>query len=127
MKTLVRLLILSVFGTLAISPLPAYAAKTFKSEAVRKTGDNSYLFDSGTRDAKNEFCLNDVIPVYREVDHGWAIRGYGEVQSREQVGDIQISSYVGNKDFVARVVDGSVQPGDVAEKVGTSCPEIPSE
>ncbi len=126
MKTLVRVLILSVFGTLAISPLPVYAAKTFKSEAVKKSGESEYLF-SGSRNVKDEFCLNDVIPVYREVDHGWAIRGYGEFRSREQVGDVKISSYVGNQDFNAQVVDGSVQPGDIAERTGNSCPVTPAE
>ncbi len=127
MKTLVRLLILSVFGTLAISPLSVYAAKTYMSEAVKKSGENAYLFKSSTQDVKNEFCLNDVIPVYRNVEHGWAIRGYGELQSREQVGNVKISSYVGNQNFNAQLVTGSILPGDIAERTGNTCPITPAE
>jgi hypothetical protein len=126
MKTLIGILILSVFGAIAISPLTAYASKTFKSEAVQKTGDDSYLFGSGTQDVTKEFCLNDIVPVYRDVAHGWAIKGYGEVQSRDKVGDIKISSYIGNQNFRAQVMDGSVQPGDMAIKEGASCTVAPA-
>src|SRR5512135_2077921 len=122
MNTMVNILILSIFAMLAISPLPAYAAKTFKSEVVTKSGDNLYLFHSGTQDVKKEFCLNDVIPVYREVAYGWPIRGYGEMKSLEEVGEIKILSYAGDHDFNAQIVDGSVQAGDVAKKVGANCP-----
>ncbi len=126
MKTMVGILILSVFGILPISPLPAYAAKTFKSEAVRMTDDNFYLFGSGTQDVKKEFCLNDVIPVYRQEAYGWPIRGYGELQTVKEVGKIKVSSYVGNRNYKAQVVEGSVQPGDLAEKTGSSCPVPPA-
>ena len=126
MKTMVNIFILSIFGMLAISALPAYAAKTFKSEVVKMSGDNLYLFHSGTQDVKKEFCLNDVIPVYREVAKGWPIRGYGGFVSHREVGEIKILSYAGDHSFNAQVVDGSVQVGDVAEKVGSNCPVLPA-
>lgn len=124
MKNMARILMLSVIGMLAISSLPAYAVKTFKSEAVNKSGENMYLFSSSAQDVKKEFCLNDVIPVYRKVSYGWPVRGYGEVQTFNEVGKIKISSYVGERDFKAQVVDGSVRVGDVAKKVGAYC-ELP--
>ncbi len=126
MKTIVKILALSTFGLLAISPLAVYADKTFKSEVVKKSGDNLYLFKSGTRDVKKDFCLNDVVPVYREVAYGWPIKGWGEVKSINEVGKIKILSYVGDHDFEAQVVNGSVRAGDVAEKVGDSCPVQPA-
>jgi hypothetical protein len=127
MKTMVRILILSIFGMLAVSPLPVYAAKIFKSEVIKKSGDNLYVFHSVKQDVKNEFCLNDVIPVYREVAYGWPIRGYGEVKTRNEVGEIKILSYLGDHDIQAQVVDGSVQVGDVAEKEGSYCPVLPAK
>lgn len=126
MKAIVKILVLSSFGLLAISPLATYAAKTFKSEAVRESGDNQYLFRSGTQDVKNDFCLNDVVPVYRESAYGWPIKGYGAVKSHGEVGEIKILSYVGDHDFEAKVVSGSVKAGDVAEKVGEGCPVQPA-
>ncbi len=127
MKKMVKVLILSSFGLLAISTSALYAAKTFKSDAVKQSGENSYLFHSGTQDIKNDFCLNDVVPVYREAAHGWPVRGYGETKSLEKVGEIKVLAYVDNHDFSAQVVNGSVRSGDVAEKVGDSCPIQPAE
>ncbi len=127
MKTTVKIIVLSIFGLLAVSPLSVYAAKTFKSEVVKQTGDNLYIFRSGTQDVKKDFCLNDVIPVYREAAYGWPIKGYGEVKTTSEVGEIKVLSYLGNHDFEAQVVNGSLHAGDVAEKVGDSCPVQPAE
>lgn len=127
MKTMVKILALSIFGVLAVSPLAAYAAMTYKSEVVKKSGDNLYIFESGTQDVKKDFCLNDVIPVYHEAAYGWPIKGYGEVKTTSEVGEIKVLSYVGNHNFEAQVVNGSVQAGDIAEKVGDSCPVQPAE
>ncbi len=124
MKTFVRTLILSVFVTLAITQLPVYAAKTFQSEAVKKSGDGVYLFDSGSQDVKKEFCLNDVVPVYRKVFYGYNFKNYEALRSTQQVASVKILSYVGDQYFNAQVVDGSLQTGDEAKKAGASCPVL---
>ena len=126
MNTLVRALIVSVFASLAISPLPVYAAKTFVSEAVKTSGENIYLFDSGSQDVKKEFCLNDTVPVYRDVFHGFNFKGYEPLRSREQVASVRILSYVGDQYFNAQVMNGSVRTGDEAQKEGAYCPLLPS-
>jgi hypothetical protein len=126
MKTLVRTLILSFFVTFTISTLPVYAAKSFNSEAVKKSGENVYLFDSGSQNVKKEFCQNDIIPVYRDVFHSFYFKGIGMAQSVEQVASIKILSYEGDRYFNAQVLNGVVAAGDVATKVGANCPVIPA-
>ena len=126
MKRLIGTVIISVFLALAASPLPASAAKTFRGEAVKQSGDNVYLFEGSSQDVRKEFCLNDVIPVYRDVFHGYTFRGsYGRIASLEQVASIKVLSHVDDRHFNAQVVDGSVKVGDVAKKEGVYCPVSP--
>lgn len=121
MKSTVKAIILSVAGLLAFSALPSDAAKTFESRVVKQLGDNTYLIESGIKDGIKGFCPNEIVPVYRKVDFGRPIKGIQSVNTINEVGDIKVLSYVGDRDFRAQVVSGSVQVGDTAKKVGVYC------
>jgi hypothetical protein len=122
MKIMLKVLVLSFFGMLAISPLSVYAKEKFKSEVVMKTGDKVHLFHSGTEAVKKVFCLNDIIPVYREVATGYKpVKEAEQVKTLKEVGKIKVLSYVGDHYFEAQVVEGSVKVGDVAKKEGAYC------
>lgn len=121
MRTTAKMFIVSLMGLLTLSALPAFAAKTFESKVVRQLGDNMYLIRAGGGDGAKGFCQNDVIPVYREVAHGWPIKGMQQIKTVNEVGDVRILSHVSGRDFNAQLVDGSVQVGDTAKKVGVYC------
>lgn len=121
MKTTVKAVILSVLAMLAFSALPSDAAKTFESRVVKQLGDNTYLIESGIKGGNKGFCPNEIVPVYRKVDFGRPIKGMQSVNTINEVGDIKVLSYVGDRDFRAQVVSGSVQVGDTAKKVGVYC------
>ena len=77
-------------------------------------GDQVRLFHSGNENIQKVFCVGDVIPVYREVD------AYG-VTKRTEVGKIKVLSYDGKQSILAQVVEGTVKPGNIAEKEATAC------
>lgn len=77
-------------------------------------GDQVRLFHSGNENIQKVFCVGDVIPVYREVD------AYG-VTKRTEVGKIKVLSYDGKQSILAQVVEGTVSPGNIAEKEATAC------
>lgn len=82
-----KVLILLVFTVLAVSPMTAYAAGKVKSEVVMKEGNKVHLFHSGTQEVKKEICLNDVIPVYRDIPAGYrTLKGADQVKTLKEVG-----------------------------------------
>ena len=114
MKKILKVLVLLVFGTVAVSPLAVYAKEKVKGEVVMKVGNKVHLFHSGTADVKKEICLNDVVTVYRETG------GAKNPQSKE-VGKVKVLSYVGEHYFEAEVVNGEIKVGDIVTKGSASC------
>ena len=79
-----------------------------------KSGQKVWLFHSGTPDVEKTICLNDIIPVYREVK-------IGNIYKIEVVGKVKVLSYQGRHYFEAEVVSGTVKVEDVATKDNASC------
>lgn len=128
MKNLLKVVMLLVFSALAAAPMAAYAAGTVKSEVVMKEGNKVHLFHSGTQEVKKEICLNDVIPVYRDVPAGYRTAKLADqVKTLKEVGKVKVLSYAGDHYFEAEVVEGRVRPGDVAKKEAAYCLVQPAE
>ena len=75
-----------------------------------KAGNKISLFHSGTADVKKEICLNDILPVYREILAG------GHTRLKE-VGTVKVTGYEAEQYFKADVVSGEIKVGDIAKKV----------
>jgi hypothetical protein len=122
MKNLIMIVAVLVFSALVVSPMTLYAAEKVKSEVIMKVGNKVHLFHSGTEIVKNEICLNDVIPVYREVAVGYrSLKGADQVKNLEEVGKVKVLSYAGDHYFEAEIVEGKVRSGDVAKKEKAYC------
>ena len=89
-----------------------------RSKLVMEAGHKVWLFHSGTPDVKKEICLNEIIPVYREVK-------VGERYQITEVGKLKVLSYQGKHYFEAVVVSGKVEVGDIASKKSASCLVLP--
>ncbi len=113
-------MILLAITCLVSTVLTGCATPEVKSDAAVSSvgtstiGDTVRLFHSGNEDIKKVFCVGDVIPVYREV----AAIG---VTNRTEVGKIKVLSYDGKESIIAQVVEGTVKPGNIAEKEATAC------
>ena len=128
MKKLITVVAILVFSALAVSPVVVNAAQNVKSKVVMKEGNKVHLFHSGTELVKKEICLNDVIPVYRDVPVGYrALKGADQMKNLKEVGKVKVLSYVGDHYFEAEIVDGEVMSGDVAKKSGAYCLVQPAE
>lgn len=117
MRGFLRLAVTAAVAAVLALPLAAQALEKqplIQSEVVMKVGNKVNLFHSGTEDVKKEVCLNDVIPVYRELMAG------GHTSTKE-VGKVKVLSYAGEHYFEAQVVEGEVKPGDVAKKKTAGC------
>lgn len=102
---------------LFLYPAPAFALEKqpqIRGEIMMKTGDKLHLFHSGTADVRKEICLQDVLPVYRELMAG----GHTTV---EKVGKVKVLNHVGEHYFEAQVLEGEVKVGDIAKKAAASC------
>ncbi|MHC1697936.1 MAG: hypothetical protein AB9919_07765 [Geobacteraceae bacterium] len=128
MKKMITVAALLVFSAIAVSPVVVNAAEKVKSKVVMKEGNKVHLFHSGTELVKKEICLNDVIPVYREMSVGYrALKGADQVKNLKAVGKVKVLSYVGDHYFEAEIVEGDVRSGDVAKKEGAYCLVQPAE
>lgn len=122
MKNLLKVVMLLVLSTLAAAPMAAYAAGKVKSEVVMKEGNKVHLFHSGTQEVKKEICLDDVIPVYRDVPTGYRNpKVADQVKTLKEVGKVKVLAYIGDHYFEAQVVNGEVRTGDVARKEAAYC------
>lgn len=128
MKNLLRVVMLLVFSAVAVTPMAAYAAGKVKSEVVMKEGNKVHLFHSGTQEVKKEVCLNDVIPVYRDVPTGYrTAKAADQVKTLKEVGKVKVLSYLGDHYFEAQVVEGQVRAGDVVKKDAAYCLVQPAQ
>lgn len=92
------------------------AQKQVEAKIVGKTSSNTVrLFHGGSREAKDVFCLNETVPVYRETWENYAVMAYKEV------GKVRITRLQGEHYFDAEVVEGEVKDGDIARKKGLGC------
>jgi hypothetical protein len=78
-----------------------------------KSGDTVHLFHGGNVVAKEEFCVNEIVPVYRY---------YGKrYKYSSLVGKVRITGYVGDHYLEGIVVDGNIKTDDVAVKPNSAC------
>lgn len=108
----VALVVLTI-GTVT-SSISEVAAQEVMNKLVMKAGQKVWLFHSGTPDVMKEICINEVIPVYREVKAGSKYKV-------EEVGKVKVLSSEGRNYFEARVVSGEARVGDIATKKAASC------
>ncbi len=95
-------------------PFPENEPAYLNDEAVMKVGTKVYLFCSGTEEARKTLNVNEVLSVYREYPTDISL------ESRE-VGKVKILSSLGEYYFEAEVIEGYVQPGNVAIKGRNAC------
>jgi hypothetical protein len=90
--------------------------KQVEADVVAKSSSgNVRLFYGGSKEAKEVFCLNETLPVYRETWENYAVITYKEV------GKVKITQLVGENYFDAEVVEGDVKDGDIVRKQGLGC------
>ena len=104
-------LMLSMPACVAVPP-----KQCVKATIVAKSGDIIHLFNGAKNMAKGEFCLNEIIPVYRYF--GWRYKYAGEV------GKIKITGYVGDHYLEGIVLEGNIKDDDVAMKPNGECSSI---
>jgi hypothetical protein len=120
MKKLLFLLLLITPFIMATSlhaiiyPFPENGPAYLNDEAVMKVGTKIYLFHNGTEEARKTINVNDVLSVYREYPSDISL------ETRE-VGKVRILSASGEYYFEAEVIEGDVQPGNVAIKGTVAC------
>ena len=115
MKKIVGILIVMILSTVigfpllaeavSYSPIPAEREEK-AAKGILEKGTLVCLFQSGTADVKKAISIGDVIVVYRE----------GPKHELKEVGKIKVLSYSGADYLKGEVVEGEIQPGDIAKK-----------
>ena len=95
-------------------PFPENEPTYLREKAVMKVGTKIYLFCSGTEEMRKTINVNDVLTVYREYPADISL------ETRE-VGKVRVLSALGEYYFEAEVVEGYVQPGNVAIMGSVAC------
>jgi hypothetical protein len=103
----------------ACSTVPPQVPVQVQGQPVAKTGDVVYLFHGGSKLAKEEFCVNAIVPVYR-YDEKYSSIGSTGVQ-RQEVGKIKIIKDLGAYYVEGVVVEGMIMNGDTAVQPQTGC------
>jgi hypothetical protein len=83
-----------------------------KAAVLSMTGNIVQLFHGG---AKNEFRLDEVVPVYRYYGNRY--------KQAVEVGKVKITGYVGDHYLEGVVVEGNIKDDDVAMKPEPAEPE----
>jgi hypothetical protein len=86
-----------------------------KTQVIARPGDVVHLFHGGNKVAKEEFCVNEIVPVYRY----FGVRY--KTASKSEVGKVKITRYLGDHYIEGIVVEGDVKDGDVAMKPNSAC------
>jgi hypothetical protein len=113
-----------VFLAVVAAPMTAFATsyqpplfhRQYDQRPLMK-GDVVYLFHSGTEDVRNTIHVHDVLSVYH-IDASCQM---------EQVGTIEILSYLGETYLTGQVLGGEIRANDIATKNGVSCLVISAE
>jgi hypothetical protein len=95
-------------------PFPDNEPAYMKDEAGMKAGTKIYLFHNSTEEMRQTINVNDVLSVYREYPPDFSLE-------TTKVGKIRILSALGEHYFEAEVIEGYVQPGNVAIKGTVAC------
>lgn len=114
----IALLVISVL-MFACATAPSEVPVQVRDAASAKQGDPVYLFHGGSRQAKEEFCVNSVVPVYRYEGRHSTIGATGAV--RNQVGKIRITKDLGQYYVEGVVLEGDIKKGDVAVQSQSGC------
>ena len=85
-----------------------------KTAVQAKTGDTVRLFYGGNARAKDEFCLNAVVTVYR---YSPAAGG----AQKSEAGKIRITGIVDDHYMEGVVVTGSIADGDIGVQPTSAC------
>jgi len=85
-----------------------------KDGTVMKVGTRLYLFHSGTGDVKNTIHVNDILAVYRENPPNLS-------PETGETGKVKVLSCSGRYYYEAEVIEGTVQPGNLAKKGTVAC------
>jgi hypothetical protein len=83
-----------------------------RADIVSKAGDKVLLQNSGSAQAKESFCPNEIVTAYRYTP---------DQLNTEPTGRLRLSSFIGDRFTDAFVVDGDVKPGDVVMKASAEC------
>lgn len=78
-----------------------------------KSGDSVHLFYGMSKQAKEEFCINSVVPVYR--------MGKGYYLIKSEVGKIKVTKDLGDHYIEAVVIEGEIRTGDIAMQPNSEC------
>jgi hypothetical protein len=115
----------TVFLGIAIICLPVFMsacttvgttqAEVKTSRSIAMEGDTVHLFYGVNKLAKEEFCLNAIVPVYRFHPP------YTSVTPREEVGKIKITGIESEHYLEGIVLEGRIENYDIAVKPNTEC------
>jgi len=84
-----------------------------KATVTAKSGDTVHLFHGGNVLAKEEFCVNEIVPVHRYFGKRY--------KQAAEVGKVKITGYVGDHYLEGVVVEGNIKDDDVAIKPKSAC------
>lgn len=112
------LVILPVLMSACVT-VPPQVQVQVRNTVIAKTGDTVQLFHGGSKLAKEEFCVNAVIPVFRYEGRHSSIGSTG--LQRKEVGKIKITKDVGEFYVEGVVVEGNITNGDIAVQPQSGC------
>ncbi len=104
--------ILSLLGVMAACTTVHPRAQV-RETIFAKPGDTIHLFYGRSRLAKQEFCVDAVVPVYRYPDPF--------VDKKSEVGKIRITKGLGDHYLEGVVVEGAITTGDIAVQPTSEC------
>jgi len=78
-----------------------------------KDGDIVQLFDGGGNMAKEDFCVNEIVSVYRYVGKRF--------QRYTKVGKVKITGFKGDNYLEGIAIEGNIKNNDVAFKPNSKC------
>jgi hypothetical protein len=93
-----------------VSPQPM-----MKAAILSRTGTTVYLFHGGSKAAREDFSLNEVVPVYRYYGNRY--------KQAAEVGKVKIMGYMGDHYLEGVVVEGNIKDDDIAMKPEQAKPE----
>ena len=95
-------------------PFPEKEPSHLKVEAAMTVGAKIYLFHSGTDEVRKTINVHDVLTVYREYPPDF-------FPGSTEAGKVRILCPLGDYYFKGEVVEGAIQPGDLAKKGTVAC------
>ena len=84
-----------------------------RDAVVAGPGDTIHLFYGGSKQAKQEFCPDAVVPVYRYKNPF--------VDAKSEAGKIRITKGLGEHYIEGIVVEGRIMTGDIAVQPTSEC------